>query len=293
MVAASLGVARANLTRRSIFLAEKLTRRSLPSPRPCASIKYCAQQREEKQLDSGSIDRCVLPSSDLALVAMDTRLVLVALAAFLAAPLLRPCSPPGSLDSIASWAMKGPAKNLPPGMNGVYVLKGQNPALLVDFSYAHSYVPATRSFTVDAGRAMLFDTGAVASQFKGEFRSTTPATDFSGKALSLVMRVMRLSLKFEFNENYSVATIYPSMFSPYFPVNFVFHQLVKEQAVAHKGGWKRVNFVPAKNTTASDAFAFMHPVVTRKPDGSLKVHGDGLKMAKRKLAMGSGAFAQC
>ncbi|KAJ1619979.1 hypothetical protein T492DRAFT_848161 [Pavlovales sp. CCMP2436] len=224
---------------------------------------------------------------------MDSRLILIGLAAFLAAPLLRPCSSPGSLDSIASWAMKGPAKDLPAGVNGVFVLRGQNPALLVDFSYAHSYDPATRSFTVDAGRAMLFDTGAVASQFKGEFQSTTPSTDFTGKVLSLVMRVMRLSLKFEFNENYSVATIFPSMFSPYFPVNYIFHQLVKEKAVAHKGGWKRVNFVPAKNMTASDAFAFMVPVVTRKPDGSLKINSDGLKMAKRKLAMGSGAFAQC
>lgn len=218
---------------------------------------------------------------------------LVALVAYLGAPLLFPCTSPGSLDTIASWAMKGPAKDLPAAMNGVYVLRGLNPALLVDTSYAHSWRPEQRSFVLDVPRAFIFDTGAVASQYRGEFRPTSPSPDLRGRLLSLVNRVMHTSLKLTFNEAFTVATIEPSMLSPHFPLNRLVPRIIKEQVRAHRGGWRRVNFVPPSNSTPTSAFYTLHPVVTRKADGSLKVHGDGLKMAKRKLAMGSGSFETC
>ncbi|KAG8467437.1 hypothetical protein KFE25_000753 [Diacronema lutheri] len=224
---------------------------------------------------------------------MDTRVALVAVMAFMGAPLLRPCSSPGSLDDIASWAMQGPAKDLPARLNGVFVFRGVSPALLVDMSYSHSYLPAEGSFVLDAGRAYMYDTDATSSRFTGMFQPTSPTPELPGKLLSLLSRMMRLSLKFTLNADRTVASIEPMLISQYNPFNKLFPRILKEQAVAYKGGWKRVNFAPPSNATATSASYTLHPVVTRKPDGSLKVHGDGLKMAKRKLAMGSGSFAKC
>lgn len=225
---------------------------------------------------------------------VDSRLVFVALVAFFCAPLLRPCVVPGSLDDIALWAMKGPSRNITPPIIGVYVLRGVNPALLIDFSYAHSWRAAERSFVIDLGRATLFDTGANASQFSGEFALTSPVPNLRGKVVSLITRALHASLKFTFNAEFTEASIEPALLTRYNPLNLLFNRFIKQSLVQAKGGsWKRVNFVPPTNKTASDAYYFLHPVLTRKPDGTLKVNNDGLKMAKRKLAMGSGSFQQC
>lgn len=224
---------------------------------------------------------------------MSTKVALVALAAYFGAPLLFPCSAPGSLDAIASWAMKGPAKDLPAAMNGVFAFRGVNPAFLMDTSYSHSWNPKTRSFVLDVPKAILYDTEATASQFTGEFASKSRTLDLPGKLLSLMNRMLHASLKFTFNEDFTEATLEPALVSRWFPLNGWATRILSEKAIAHKGGWKRVNFVPPSNSTPTSDTYFLQPVVTRKADGSLKVHNDGLKLAKRKLAMGSGAFAQC
>lgn len=225
---------------------------------------------------------------------LNMRIVAVAVLAYFFAPLLRKCeAPAGGLGDIKSWALKGPTATLPDKLNGVFVFRGLNPALLVDMSHARSYQPEQRSFVLDMGRAFIMDTGARATDFSREFKSTSPSPDLRGKVLSAIFRAMHASLKFTFNEDYTKAEIEPRMISEYFPFNFLVTRLIKEQLVAHKDHWKRVNFVPASNATAADAHYFLHPVVMRAKDGTLKVNRHGLNMAKRKLAMGSGEFAQC
>jgi hypothetical protein len=224
---------------------------------------------------------------------MDTRLALLGVVAFFAAPLLRTCESPGALADIASWALSGPNQELPAPVNGVFVFRGLNPTLLVDMTYSHSYRPATRSFMLDSSRAFVWDFGASTSQYTGEFRMTSPTPDLSGKVLSLVSRVMRAQLKFTFNEDYTSAEITPYLISAYFPLNWVVPLLIKEQVVAHKGGWKRINFAPPSNSTPTDAHYYLAPVVTRNAKGKAVVNGNGLQMAKRKLAMGSGEMVQC
>jgi hypothetical protein len=225
---------------------------------------------------------------------LNTRIVAVAVVAYFLAPLWRKCeAPTGGLDDIKSWALKGPTTTLPAKINGVFVFRGLNPALLVDMSYARSYQPEQRSFVLDMGRAFIMDTDARATDFTREFKSTNPSPDLRGKELSAIFRTMHASLKFTFNEDFTAAEIEPRMISDYFPLNFLVTRLIKEQLVANKDHWKRINFVPPSNATAAEAHYFLHPVVMRTKDGKLKVNRKGLRMAKRKLAMGSGEFAQC
>jgi hypothetical protein len=76
-----------------------------------------------------------------------------ALSAFLAgwflSPLLTTYTSAGSLDDITTWALKGPGKDIPTPLMGVYLFKGLNPSFLADLSYAHSWDPTARSFIFD------------------------------------------------------------------------------------------------------------------------------------------------
>jgi len=106
--------------------------------------------------------------------------------------------------------------------------------------------------------------------------------------------VLRSSVKVTFNANYTEATLTHSLLNDWNPLSYLFNSLMKQEV--HKGSngvWKRATYVPPSNLTAkSDTYAIV-PVVTMRSDGGNKMHGDGLKLAKRKLAAGGGTLEQC
>jgi hypothetical protein len=214
------------------------------------------------------------------------------------APLLQPASSPGSLDEIASWAMRGPGVEIPTPLMGVFVFKGLNPAFLADMSYAHSWDAKERSFVFGMGGPGLYVLeSATPAAFSGEFANKSPAPPKSGAFVRALMRLLRHSNKFIMNEEGTRADIHPIFFFEGFPLAWLARAMLREQIELHKGPlpvfgttrWKRTNFSPASNSTPTDAHYWLHPVVTRRKDGSLKVHGRGLRMAKRKLQMAGGS----
>ena len=232
------------------------------------------------------------------------RLALAATACFvgwLFSPLLMAPTNAGALDDIASWAMKGPARALPPPLIGVYVFRGLSPVLLADLSYAHSWNPVERSFVFDmTGPGVYVAHNASAPAYTGEFRSTSPG-DYLGATFLKVFSVLRYSNTFYFNEDYTHAHVHPRFFfSERFPLVQYIRSRLREEMVLVKPwipslfgfgspSWKRINFAPPSNSTPTEAHYWLHPVLTRNGDGSLKLHADGLAMAKRKLAMVSGS----
>jgi len=227
-------------------------------------------------------------------------LVLCVVAAALA-PLFRPCSCPGSLDSIREWGLQGPGADLPIPLVGVYVPVGLNPVFLFDLSYAHSWNLKKRSFVLDfGGPGIITFPHNYEADFTGEFRTTSPVPSLTGRAISRAFRLLRFAVKFEFNEDFSSANIHPTLLTEYnvFIAWLANAFVIREELVSMSSGvWKRQNFAPPSNSTPTDAHYFLHPVLTKdSTSGKVRLHPKGLAMAGRKLKMagaGGAGFMQC
>lgn len=215
------------------------------------------------------------------------------LAGWFFSPLLHKPTSPGTLDNVREWALNGPGKDIPTPLMGLYVFKGLNPSFLADMSHAHSWNAKERSFVLDMwGPGILMLEQATPSAMKGEFSPTSPTPEVTGGYIKKLMGVMRHSNKFILDEQGTRARIEPIFFFQGFPLNYLARSMLREEIELHKSSvpfgphsWKRVNYAPPTNTTPTDAHYWLHPVATRKPGGKVVVHGAGVRMAKRKMAM--------
>lgn len=174
------------------------------------------------------------------------------------------------------------------------IARGLNPFLLADLSHARGWDARSRSFVYDmAGPGTVVVPGATTGDFSGEHATTSPAlhSALTGAAFLRLFRVLRYTNTFEFNADFTAATIRPQFFGGWLPLGSALARLLREEMVLDRrsGVWKRINFAPPRNATPTAAHYFLNPVLSLPPaqHGArrARLHADGLALAKRKLAM--------